>query len=223
MAYRRGRSTLEEGRVIGVGAEAVLILCTWLGLKAVKKIRIRKSYRHKVLDEDLRRERTILEARLMYEARRLGVPSPTLYDVDLDNYCIVMEYIEGPKLREVMSKLRTKELRAILSKLGYAVGILHANGIVHGDLTTSNVILKEGIPFLIDYGLGSFSYDTEERAIDLHILLRSLESTHYSLSKKAFKMFLKGYSNALGREILFNVLKKVKEIRRRGRYVKERA
>ena len=213
---------MEEIAVISVGAEAVLIRGKWLGLDAIKKVRIPKNYRNRELDARLRKVRTALEARLMFEARKVGVASPALYDVDLDECYIIMEYIEGVKLRDMLARMGASEIKEIFRSLGKYAGKLHASGMVHGDLTTSNVIMSGDVPFLIDYGLGAFTYSREERAIDLHILLRSLESTHYSLSNLAFKEFLKGYSEILEEKEVNAILEKVKEIRSRGRYVKER-
>lgn len=214
-------------KVLAKGAEAVLYLVEWLGLRAVKKERIPKKYRHPHLDEYIRRSRTVTEAKLLAEAKKLGVPVPTLYDVYPEKFTLWMEYLEGPRLREYMETLlrahQYEIVAEIFRKLGRYAAQLHTAGMVHGDLTTSNVILVDTTePYLIDFGLGSFSRDLEEHGVDVHLMLRSLESVHYSVAETCFKNFMKGYSEVSGEEYARKVLAKVREIRSRARYVEER-
>ncbi len=217
-ALERVGSRLVE--VLGVGAEAVVARCVWWGLDAVAKVRLPKPYRDPRLDARLRAERTSLEAKLLAEARRLGVPAPTPLHVDLELSILVMDYIPGRRLRELLPSIEGGE--GVFRRLGYYAGLLHARGIVHGDLTTANVLVAGGRLFLIDFGLGGFSNNLEEQGVDVHLMLRSLESTVPSLAPRLYRSFLEGYAEARGAEAAARVESKVAEIRRRGRYVAER-
>lgn len=210
----------ELKRVLGVGAEAVVVLCEWRGFQAVAKLRLPKPYRDPALDALLRSRRTELEAKLMFEARRVGVAAPAPLFVDGEEGLLVMDYIPGPRLREVLTQL--EDAGSVFKRLGFFAGLLHKRGIAHGDLTTANVILCEGEAYLIDFGLGTFSNDLEDHGVDVHLMLRSLESTHPSLAPRLYQAFMEGYAAARGEEAANLVKSKVAEIRRRGRYVAER-
>jgi TP53 regulating kinase-like protein len=100
---------------------------------------------------------------------------------------------------------------------------MHKHGLIHGDLTTSNMILDvEGKIFLVDFGLGEKNAELEARGVDLHLMKRALQSTHYQFAEECFEAVLKGYSAVLGAEEAGKVLEKIVEIERRGRYVAER-
>ncbi|RLE90026.1 MAG: Kae1-associated kinase Bud32 [Thermoprotei archaeon] len=207
-----------SGELISIGAEAILVKINWYGLPAIKKIRVSKAYRHPVLDRHLRVKRTISEAKLLTEAHRIGVAVPTLYDVDLKECTLTMEYIDGIKARDIVNSMDRRDLKDLFNKLGYYVGLLHKVGIIHGDLTTSNVLITERGPFLIDFGLGAFSNYLEDRGVDVHLLLRVLESTHYKVAKEAFEYFVEGYREAFP-SIVEDLLSKIRDIRMRGRYI----
>lgn len=207
-------------RVLGVGAEALVILCEWRGFEAVAKLRLAKPYRAGALDVLLRSRRTALEARLMLEARKLGVAAPAPLFVDTEEGLLIMDYIPGPRLRDVLTQLENKE--EVFERVGFYAGSIHARGMVHGDLTTSNIIVSEGKVFIIDFGLGGFSNELEEQGVDVHLMLRSLESTHPSLTAQLYEAFMRGYTRARGEEAGGLVKSKVAEIRKRGRYVAER-
>lgn len=170
------------------------------------KTRAPKRYRIKELDEGIRRERTKMEARLISEARRWGVPTPILYDVT--DYVITMEYIEGEPLKKVL----TPELS---ERVGELVGRLHSCGIVHGDLTTSNLLLKEDKIYLIDFGLAYYDKSIEAQGVDVHVLFQTYESTH-EYHERLIQAFTNGYTRAFSKAD--QVLSRVKEIEARGRY-----
>lgn len=202
------------------GAEAELYLIDWFGCRAVKKIRIAKNYRVKELDLHLRRYRTSNEAKLLINVKKIKIPVPSVFDVDLNEFSITMEFLNGVPLKELMPQLNIEELREIFSSLGNIVGLMHENGFFHGDLTTSNVILVGQKLFLIDFGLGGMSKEIEFFGVDIHLLLRALESTHHELSQQCFQYFRDGYIASFSQyKVVFN---KVNEIRKRGRYVLER-
>ncbi len=121
------------------GAEAELHRTEFLGRPAVAKTRVPKAYRSTELDENLRRTRIRTEARLIAEARAAGVTVPILFDIDLAEAQIVMEFIDGPTVKEVLDRGGTAAIQTA-GEVGRIVGRLHRAGIVHGDLTTSNMI-----------------------------------------------------------------------------------
>ena len=152
-----------------------------MGLAAIVKERGAKGYRPKNLDERLRSERTRTEVRLLVEARRLGVRTPLVYDVDLANHRIVIEELTGPTLRALLEdpSVPLEALREAAKGLGQALGRLHSAGISHGDLTSSNVLFPDGPrgpAALLDLSMGNRSAGLEERGIDLHLVEEDLRA-----------------------------------------------
>jgi len=187
------------------------------------KRRLPKKYRVLALDEQIRAYRTIHEPQLMHEAKKAGVPTPTIYLVDAKNATIVMEYIEGEQVKRLLAKVSDDERQNLCRKMGELIGKLHKNGIVHGDLTTSNMIqTSEGKIFFVDFGLGEKTKELEARGVDLHLMKRALQSTHFQFAEKCFNAVIEGYASVLGAEEVKNVLDKIREIERRGRYIAER-
>ncbi len=202
--------------LIKKGAEAYLYKETWYGKQIIRKFRRPKNYRIEALDQQIRTYRTIHEAKLLAEARRIGVSTPIIYQVDIPNTTIIMEYIEGERIKELF--LNSNNSMEICKKIGYLVGRLHNNGIIHGDLTTSNMILSRGKIILIDFGLGDFSNSIEDFGIDLHLLRRALQSTHFKNAKSYFQQIKNQYlieMETKGSE----VIDRLDEILNRGRYV----
>lgn len=209
--------------LIASGAEANLYKGRFLGYDVVIKHRVSKPYRDVKLDLVIRRDRTLTEAKIMLLAMSLGVRVPTVLYVDLENSIIVMEYVEGVLLRDYIGLVDEDVRRAYLELLGVYVGKLHKNDITHGDLTTSNVIVSSnGSLYIIDFGLSKISNDVEDKAVDIHLLMRSFESIHYNMSKELLTYFLRGYRSVLSPNEVNEILNTVKEIRLRGRYVEER-
>jgi TP53 regulating kinase-like protein len=205
------------------GAEASLFLKSWHGRKVIVKARLPKRYRPAELDAKIRSYRTAHEPQLMHEAKRAGVPTPTIFLVDLKNTAITMEFVEGKQVKQVLPNVPRKEQQELCVRIGELIGKLHRHGLVHGDLTTSNMILTgEGKIFLVDFGLGEKNVEVEARGVDLHLMKRALQSTHYQFAEDCFKHVLKGYSEVLGVENAEKVFEKIHEIERRGRYVDER-
>ena len=203
------------------GAEAYLYTVEWLGRRAVLKIRLPKSYRHPELDLELRWARTVTEARAILASRRAGVDTPRLYYADPLCTLVVLEYVEGKLLASIVEET-PREAYSYAEKLGVLAGRLHEAGIAHGDLTTSNVIVTPtGKLYLIDFGLASLKASLREQAIDVHLYMRSLESTHPDHVEGMLSSFLKGYRSVRG-EVTDKVMELVREIRLMGRYVAER-
>lgn len=198
--------------LIRKGAEAELHLIEREGKRVVLKRRIPKPYRLPQLDLHIRKTRTRREARLLDRARRAGVPTPRVLRVDDESMEIEMEYVEGERLKEHL--LRTGDV-GIMERVGELVATLHANNIVHGDLTTSNVILSgENIVF-IDFGLGAVTQSVEDKAVDILCFKKSYFATHPDLPE-GWDAFIRGYRTYAEAD---RVLKRMEEVERRARYM----
>lgn len=187
------------------------------------KRRIPKSYRHPVLDHKLRVSRTVREAENLHEAKKMSVPTPTIYFADKENATLVLEYIAGVRIKELLDQLNSKERKRICKQIGMEIGRLHSISLVHGDLTTSNMILLGDKIFLIDFGLSFHSQSDEDKGVDLHLMKRSLNSTHYRCAHEAMRSIILGYEKIVGVNAASKVLSKVREIEYRGRYFSQRA
>jgi TP53 regulating kinase-like protein len=205
------------------GAEARLYLASWHDRQVVIKTRFPKKYRPAELDLAIRSYRTVHEPQLMHEAKKAGVPTPAIFLVDLKNAAITMEFVEGKQVKQLLGSISKEERQELCVEIGKLIGRLHGHGVIHGDLTTSNMILNaEGKIFLVDFGLGEKNIELEARGVDLHLMKRALQSTHYQFSEECFESVMKGYTAVLGAEETEKVLGKIREIERRGRYVAER-
>lgn len=205
------------------GAEASLFLSDWQGRRVITKVRIPKRYRPDVLDKRIRSYRTIHEPQLINEAKAAGVPTPLIYLVNVADAAIIMEFIDGKQVKLLLNEVSKKERKEICVRIGELVGKLHKAGIIHGDLTTSNMILSlEGKIFFVDFGLGEKNIELEAKGVDLHLLKRAMQSTHYMFWEECYQAVLCGYSSVLGENLAEKVYQKIIEIEKRGRYVEER-
>ncbi|RPI40852.1 MAG: bifunctional N(6)-L-threonylcarbamoyladenine synthase/serine/threonine protein kinase [Methanoregulaceae archaeon] len=188
------------------GAEAII---TVTGPSA-EKHRVSKRYRVPALDRRLIAERTRAEARLIAAARKTGVPTPIMSDITLDT--IRMEYVEGTLLTNNLSDTTVREA-------GRMVGKLHTAGIVHGDLTTSNLILRKGDGrcVLIDFGLSQATTEIEQRGVDIHVFFQTLESTAPGRADALKNAFIAGYRETFAGSA--DVIRREHEIGQRGRYL----
>ncbi len=200
-------------KILSSGAEALVYLDKISGEKVIRKVRVRKRYRVSELDYKLRRARTRREVKLIVAARKAGVRVPFVFDVK--NHEIVMEYVPGERLDDYLRR-NPEENERLGEELGILVGRLHLAGISHNDLTVANVIVYEGKLCILDFGLGEFSSSVEERAVDLLVLERSVRSS-LDHSELFLKAFIKGYRAIMGDEAE-HVLKRIHQVRRRGRY-----
>ena len=215
--------TLAEQTLFKKGAEASLFLSYWHERKVIVKLRIQKRYRPEALDKQIRNYRTIHEPQLMHEAKAAGVPTPLIYIVNVSEASITMEYVEGEQIKQLLNNVPKDQRQELCVKIGELIGKLHSHGLIHGDLTTSNMILSpEGKIFFLDFGLGEKNTEVEAQGVDLHLMKRALQSTHYQFWEECFKNILRGYSSVLSVEAAEKVYEKIKEIERRGRYVEER-
>ena len=203
------------------GAEASIRAVDWWGFPAVAKEREAKGYRPKALDERLRRERTRTEARLLVEARRAGVRTPIVYDLDTARHRLILEELPGPTLKQLLDAPPAPEgsLETAVRNFGAALGRLHAAGISHGDLTSSNVLFPDGPTgpaALLDLSMGERGAGIEELGIDLHLVEEDLKALHPKAAA-LWTAFLQGYEStnaARGGE----VRARAREIRGRVRY-----
>ncbi len=202
------------------GAEAIIVKGMWFGLEIIKKIRVSKGYRLKQIDESLRQSRTIAETRLLVASKKAGIKTPHVFEVDLENHVIVMENIKGEKVKEVLYKeIFLDEKLNLVYTIGELVGKLHNNDIIHGDLTTSNILFYEDTLYFIDFGLGKFSKTIEDKAVDVLLMKKCFTSTHSEYSKEFFFAFQKGYKKIASNST--SILKRALKAEARGRYLKE--
>ena len=210
-------------QLIKKGAEASLYLADWHGRRVIIKKRLPKIYRPTVLDEQIRVYRTIHEPQLMHEAKKAGVPTPIIFQVDVVNTTIVMEFVEGKQVKVLLNEVESAERQCVSFTVGESIGKLHVHGLVHGDLTTSNMIMaSDGKVFFVDFGLGEKNKELEARGVDMHLMNRALQSTHFRFAEECFDAVVNGYSRVVGDRVAKSVLDKIGEIKRRGRYVAER-
>jgi len=198
------------------GAEAEICLSKYMGFKVVKKKRVLKTYRIKDIDNRLISFRTKEEVKLITGARRQGVSVPIIYDVDIENGTITMEYIDGKRIKDILNDLSEEDRTLLCEKIGANIAKLHNNDIIHGDLTTSNMMLFDDRIYFIDFGLGEKSEEIESKGVDLHVLMEAIESTH-SRHANCFDYVMDGYKKEL-KEDANLVFKKIEEIVKRGRY-----
>jgi len=160
---------------------------------------------------------------LIHRAKEAGVPTPTIYMIDLTESNIIMEYIEGKQIKQTLNAVPLNEKQRLCQHIGALIGQLHKHGIIHGDLTTSNMILtSSNMIFLVDFGLGEYSEELEIRGVDLHLMKTALQSTHHRTARQCFRAIMTGYAKSVGKITAAKVLEKIQEIERRGRYIEER-
>lgn len=193
-------------KIIRQGAEAILIKEG----KFLIKERIKKSYRIEELDYNLRKLRTRNEAKLL---NKVKIDVPKVYDVDENKMTIKMDFVNGLLMKNIFDSLTNKD--EVCRKIGVNIAKLHEQEIIHGDLTTSNMILKDDKVFFIDFGLGFNSEKIEDKAVDLHLLRQAFESKHYKYAEEAFKNVLKGYSSYKNYK---EVIDRLEKVGMRGRY-----
>lgn len=193
-------------KILAQGAEAVLYKTDG----EVIKDRISKGYRIKQIDDQLRKRRTKLEAKLLSDAARAGVLTPKI--LELEKTKLKFEFIDGIKVRDWLDQTKSKEqIKKICKQIGESVAKLHSANITHGDLTTSNMINKKGRVYFIDFGLGMHSPRIEDKAVDLHLFKECLISKHHKIWKTCWDSFLKSYN-------IREVIDRLKKVEQRGRY-----
>ncbi len=215
---------IEKGELIRKGAEAYLYLGHWFDKEVIFKHRIPKLYRNQELDLKIRNARTINEARTLIKVKAFGVNVPPVYEIDIKNAIIVMKNIKGEKLKSVIDSLDPLKKENYLKTVGKYAALLHMNGQIHGDITTSNIIItKSDEIFLIDFGLHETSDEIEDKSVDLHLFKRVLFSSHKN-PEFCFKAFLQGYEEEYGKnrnQECQAIIQNITVVETRGRYVKK--
>jgi TP53 regulating kinase-like protein len=205
------------------GAEADVFKGEWCGLPSVFKVRNPLPYRLPELDRLIRTQRTVHEAQMIHLSKGAGVPTPYLYHLSPSDALLVMEYLDGRRLKTLLieGELEEHRITEIAKEFGKSIGKLHSAGIMHGDLTTSNVIIdREGAVRLIDFGLAIHTQRLEDQAVDLRLIKETLTGAHNAISKRFMQSLLYGYSSVLGTGRTEEATKKLAEIERRGRYAR---
>ena len=194
-----------EKQILGQGAEAIIFKVDG----AVLKERPVKNYRLPIIDEKLRKQRTRKEAKILEKLNGIGISAPKLLNTDDKTMKIEMSFIDGEKVRDILHK--KPELAREIGKL---VGKLHQNDIIHSDLTTSNMIFNDKL-HLIDFGLSFVSQKVEDKAVDLHLLDRALESKHHDIYKECMQKVTEGYKETYSDAQ--SVLDRLSIVQKRGR------
>ena len=196
------------------------------GKTVVVKERFRKAYRHPLLEEKLSKSRLLQEAKCIEKAGDAGVSVAKVVSVDIVSKKLFLEYLEFPTLKKFLQSraegntvdsLSVDYLsKKIFEVFGEKVAKIHSRNLVHGDLTTSNVLIEilkddsEGFKlFMIDFGLGKLNASVEDKAVDLYVFERALTSTHPN-TEALFELFLKSYESA-SEKLKLNVKKRKKE------------
>jgi TP53 regulating kinase-like protein len=200
---------------IAQGAEAVI----YRDADKIIKERLSKGYRIPQIDDSLRKFRTRREAKVLQRLTDLNFPAPRLLDCSDTEMTILMDFIPGEKFRDVLEA--GDEYTELAKAAGRMVGSLHAEDIIHGDLTTSNMIVEDKTNCLkfIDFGLSFFSDKVEDKAVDLFLMDRALESKHYKLYPQIFEKVLEGYHDANPEAA--QVLERFHAVTKRGRNKKK--
>ena len=211
--------------MIKQGAEAKLFKCNFLGQEVVVKQRFKKLYRHPFLDDKLARKRTSQEVRSMLKCHKAGIKIPIIYFVNLDTNEIYMEEIKASiTLKDEINALNhcsseQNLLHDLMKKVGCIISKMHSAEIIHGDLTTSNILIKVAVKdiYFIDFGLSLISNLSEDMAVDLYVLERAFLSTHPG-SQILFSIILDSYiKNSDDKNRTQDVISKLDDVRSRGR------
>lgn len=185
---------------LGEGAEARISVAKVAGSELLVKTRYPKAYRLKELDTRIRRSRTRKEAKIMERAAKAGVSVPGL--VAVSEFSIVMERVTGAMLMDTGMGMETAR------RIGVQLAMMHDAGITHGDFTPANIMISNGTPVIIDFGLGEMTKNSEERALDLLLMKRSIPSA-------AYRSLCKGYAMSKSSG---DTIRRLAEIELRGRY-----
>ncbi len=194
---------------IAQGAEAII----YQDKSRIMKERVSKSYRLPQLDESLRKFRTRREAKILSRLEEMNFPAPHLQEFSDKRMSIFMDFVPGEQLKEVIED----DFQILAREMGLKIAKLHQENIIHGDLTTSNMIKHKetGELNLIDFGLSFFSDKVEDKAVDLFLLDRALESKHHKVYPEVFEKVIEGYEENYGDAA--SVLDRFELVKKRGR------
>ncbi len=198
-------------KTLAQGAEAKILLDEKDNF--IIKDRISKSYRHLELDKIIRKRRTKAETKLLEKASKIINSPKPIETQEWDK--IKMPFIDGKKLSDNLDKFSLKRQEDTCKKIGESIAKLHSKDIIHGDLTTSNMIFRKDKVFFIDFGLGFISHKIEDKAVDIHLLKQALEARHFQHWQVLFKKVLQGYEHYKKHK---KVLEQLEKVEKRGRY-----
>lgn len=201
-------------KLVKKGAEADIYVTSWNGKNSILKIRQKKDYRVDSLDIRIRTLRTIREAKMISESKSFGITTPLVYFVDEKKCEIYLQFIKGKLVRD----LPLKQIVKACKEIGKIVGTLHKNGVMHGDLTTSNFILSQRGLVILDFGLAQKTNTIDDYAIDLRLFKEVLNSAHAQIVDNAWSLFVQGYRSILGKTLTDKIINQVLVIEKRGRY-----
>jgi TP53 regulating kinase-like protein len=205
-------------QVLARGAESIIYKIDQWGVPLVLKWRQDKSYLLKDIDLQLRKSRTSRECKMLTVARSLGVPTPAVYSINLNKHMILMDFISGTQFKQLAGDIPRSNLISLSREFGKLIALLHEGDVVHGDPTTSNIIVDENSRmWIVDFGLSEMNATIEMKGVDLHLIHRALETTHWDLQETMLDATLEGYVEVLG-NTAEPPLSRMKDIRERGRY-----
>jgi len=205
-------------QLLAKGAESVIFKIDQWGSPYVLKWRQPKSYLLKDIDSQLRRSRTSRECKMLTVSRSLGVPTPAVYSINLDKHMILMDFISGNQFKQLPEQISNPELVSLSRRFGGLIALLHQGNVVHGDPTTSNVIVdNKSRMWIVDFGLSEMNATIEMKGVDLHLIHRALETTHWEFQDTMLESTIEGYIEVLG-DVAEPTLSRMKDIRERGRY-----
>lgn len=217
---------LSTFKLLKQGAEAKLYIGKFLGQKAIVKERFPKQYRLPELDRHLSTERLKAEVRSLIRCKTVGIRTPTILFIDLTSSVIVMEYLDQFQtardfIKECLEATNEASLITLSKAVGQTLGKMHQAGIIHGDLTTSNILVDAKADgtielVIIDFGLGFAEGSFEDKGVDLYVLERALISTHPN-TEHLFQEMLSSYQSSQPKKTCSEAIKKFEEIRLRGR------
>ena len=167
------------------GAEATIIFNA--KENTIIKKRLPKSYRLPLIDEKLILSRTKRESRIIQKLHEKGIAVPKVLAQTKDS--ITMTYIQGEKVRDILDKKKH-----LGKDIGLLLASIHNQDIIHGDLTTANMIYSDKMITLIDFGLSFVSKRIEDKAVDIHLLKQALESYHATCFESVFADVVKTYA-----------------------------
>ncbi len=193
-------------KIMSVGAESKV----FLNGNEIIKDRIKKGYRIAELDKKLRISRTKLEFKILNKCYSLGIRVPRPIKLSKSLTKIFMEYLGNKTLKDNFNIKYLNDAAMMIAKM-------HNRGIIHGDLTTANMIIKGDKIYLIDFGLGYFSQKTEDKATDLFLLKNALKAKHTKVYKRAYRSFLENYKRYS--EEYEKIAERLEEIESRRRYI----
>ena len=210
--------------LLAKGAESDIVKSQWFDgfegfdpIDVVVKKRLPKAYRIPEIDNKIRKLRTKSEAKILSHAKASGIITPILYDIDLEDKSITMSKIEGRIVKDMIDDITDDARKELSYRIGEYIADIHELDIIHGDLTTSNMLIDNNNQLVfIDFGLSYYSNLIEDKADDLLVLKKSIKSVDYDVALETFNWILESYLEYSDNSD--DIRDKIEEIEHRGRY-----